>query len=185
MDKIHSVVFGRIFIMVIFFSMFKIFFSFCVQLSNESTPHQYFPDQFNVVLGIIAFILIFSMISFVLFWFLLLPNNFSEEQEFMSLKFQNMNFYYPVLYLLYQTIFIFVISITYTQNNSAYIVLSLQLIYLLFLIYLRPYNTIRKLNKLVHNFTIIYNQIFLILFIAIVIRWNSIIDTSYQSQSNY
>ena len=34
MDKIYSFVFGRIFISLVFFSMFKVIFSFCIQLSN-------------------------------------------------------------------------------------------------------------------------------------------------------
>jgi hypothetical protein len=125
------------------------------------------------------------MISFVLYWFLLLPNNFSEEQEFMSIQFQNMSFYYPVFYLGYQAIFILIIAITYHQNDSAYITLAFQIVYLITLIYLRPYNTLRKVNRLIHNITIIFNQVVVISFVAIAIRWNNIIGSTYQSESNY
>lgn len=184
LDKVYSFMFGRVFIMMVFFSMFKIIFSFCIQLSSESVPTEHFPDQVNVVTGILAFIIIFSMISFVLYWFLLLPSTFTEEEEFMSLKFQNMSFYYPVLYLGYQAVFILIISIIYLQSFSAYIVLTLQLLYLLAIIYLRPYNTLRKFNKLFHNISIVINQVILIGITAIIIRWNSIIGTSYQPSSN-
>jgi hypothetical protein len=34
LDRIYSFIFGKIFIMLVFFSMFKIIFCFCVQLSN-------------------------------------------------------------------------------------------------------------------------------------------------------
>lgn len=103
----------------------------------------------------------------------------------MSLKFQNMSFYYPVFYLGYQAIFILIISIIYLQSFSSYIVLTFQLIYLLTIIYLRPYNTLRKFNKLFHNLTIIINQVILIGITGIIIRWNNIIGSSYQSSSNY
>ena len=102
----------------------------------------------------------------------------------MSIRFQNMSFYYPVMYLCYQAVFMLLISIDYLQSNSSYIVLSLQIVYLLLLIYLRPYNTLRKLNRLLHNVTIVFNQAFVITFVSIAIRWNQIIDTEYQKQSN-
>jgi hypothetical protein len=184
LDKVYSFVFGRLFLMTVFFSMFKIIFSFCIQLSNEAAPYENFPDQLNVIAGILAFIIIFSMISFVLYWYLLLPANFSEEEEFMSIRFQNMSFYYPVVYLGYQAVFILVIAITYLQAYSAYAVLALQLLYLLAILYLRPYNTLRKFNKLFHNLTIVVNQVIAIGAVAIVMRWNSILGTAYQPSSN-
>jgi hypothetical protein len=99
----------------------------------------------------------------------------------MSIQFQNMSFYYPVFYLGYQAIFILIIAITYQQFDAAYITLAFQLVYLITLIYLRPYNTLRKVNKLIHNFTIIFNQFVVISFVAIAIRWNNIIGSTYQS----
>lgn len=33
-EKMFSFVFGRIFMMIVFYSMYKIVFSFCIQLSN-------------------------------------------------------------------------------------------------------------------------------------------------------
>lgn len=91
-----------------------------------------------------------------------------------------MSFYYPVMYLSYQAMLMLIISITYLQSNSSYITLSFQIVYLLLLIYLRPYNTLRKFNKLLHNVTIVFNQAFVITFVAIAIRWNQIIGTDYQ-----
>lgn len=79
-ERAVAALFGRVFMIMVFFCMFKIIFSFCVQLSSESVPIEHFPDQLNVIAGIIAFVLIFSMVSFVLYWFLLLPPNFSEEE---------------------------------------------------------------------------------------------------------
>jgi len=89
----------------------KIIFSFCIQLSNFQSALEYFPDQLNVSAGILAFIILFSMISYVLYWYLLLPDNFTEEQEFMSIRFQNMKFNYPILYLGYQAVFMLILSI--------------------------------------------------------------------------
>ena len=148
-----------------------------MQLSSEHIPKLHFTDQLNVVAGIIAFIIIFSMISFILYWFLLLPSNFTEEEEFMSIRFHNMRFYYPLFYLSYQAILILVIVIDYLQTFTPYAVLSLQIIYLCAIIYFRPYNTLRKFNKLFHNMTIVINHIILIRMTGIIIRWNSIIGS--------
>jgi len=96
-----------------------------------------------------------------------------------------MKFFYPTIYLGYQVFFILAISITYSQNFTIYTTLILQILYLLFLIIAQPYNTLRQINKTIHNATIIFNQIFTIFISAVVIRWNSILGTSYQVQSNY
>jgi hypothetical protein len=37
-EQVYAVVFGRVFLMAVFFCMFKIIFSFCVQLSSEVVP---------------------------------------------------------------------------------------------------------------------------------------------------
>lgn len=102
----------------------------------------------------------------------------------MSIKFRNMSFYYPIIYLAYQTIFILIISIDYGQPLTIYVVLSVQVIYLLAIIYLRPYNTLRKFNKLFHNVTIVFNQIFLIGVTCIVISCNLAVGSPSQSSTN-
>jgi hypothetical protein len=103
----------------------------------------------------------------------------------MSLRFQNMSFYYPVFYLAYQAFFILMISISYLQSFTQYAVIAFQNLYIIDLIYLRPYNTLRKFNKLFHNATSVLNQAIVITAVGIVIRWNSLIDTPGQSDSNY
>jgi hypothetical protein len=60
--------------------MFKIIFSFCLQLSTENAVTALFEDEVNITFGVVAFVTLFAVISFVLFWFLLLPANFSEDQ---------------------------------------------------------------------------------------------------------
>lgn len=135
--------------------------------------------------AILAFILVFSVISYILYWFLLLPSNYTEDQEFMSLSFQNMSFYYPMVYINYNAIFILIISIVYNQSFAPYLLLTLQIIYLLFLIFARPYNTLRMINRSLHNISIIINQATSLTFLCIIIRWNSILGGNYQSQSNY
>ncbi len=131
-----------------------------------------------------AFILVFSLFSYVLYWFLLLPQNFSDDQEFMSLSFQNMNFFYPIVYIGYQSLFILTISILFIQRYSIYIILFLQIVYLFFLICKQPYNTLRRLNKTLHNATIIFNHFLTIFMTLLIIRWNSIVGSSYQILSS-
>lgn len=102
----------------------------------------------------------------------------------MTLRFQNMKLYYPIMYLSYQTLFITVLSIYFAQSFTIYIILGLQLAYLIILLITLPYNSTRVLNQRIDNFTIIFNQITTILMTSVAIRCNSIIGTSYQSQSN-
>jgi len=98
----------------------------------------------------------------------------------MSLRFSNMSEYYPILYLAYQAILILSIAIGYALKLTIYIVLIIQILYLFLIIYLRPYNTLRQLNKFLHNATIAFNQFTCIVVSYVVIRWNSIIGTAYQ-----
>lgn len=37
--------------------------------------------------GMVAFVLVFSMVSFVLYWFLLLPEDYTEDKDFIYLRF--------------------------------------------------------------------------------------------------
>ena len=170
--------------MLVLFSMNKVIFCFCVQLSSERTYIENLPDELNVIFAMIAFIMVFSVISFILYWYLLLPAGHNEEQEFMSLRFSNMSEYYPILYLAYQAILILSIAIGYALRLTVYVVLIIQIAYFFLIIYLRPYNTLRQLNKFLHNATIAFNQFTCIVVSYVVIRWNSIIGTPYQETSN-
>lgn len=86
-DKVFTFIFSRVLMMLIFFFMFKIIFSFCIQLSNNAQVIETFPDQLNVLSGMVAFVLVFSMVSFVLYWFLLLPEDYTEDKDFIYLRF--------------------------------------------------------------------------------------------------
>lgn len=95
-----------------------------------------------------------------------------------------MKFSYPIIYLFYQTIFIFVVSIYYHKNYTIYIILSLQIFYLLFIIRFWPYNTPRKINRILHNCTICYHQFVSIFMAIIILRWKTILSANQQLKSN-
>jgi hypothetical protein len=95
-----------------------------------------------------------------------------------------MTFNYPVVYLAYQALFILTVSIINTQQLTIYIVLGLQIIYFIALIFYRPYNEVKNINKLVHNFTIGFNQCLGIAITGIVIRWNSLASAGSHIYSN-
>jgi hypothetical protein len=124
------------------------------------------------------------MISFVLYWYLLLPEHYSEEKEFMYLQFAAMMPGYPIIYLTYQSLFILVISILHLRNFTVYGLLGIQLIYLIILLVARPYKTVRVFNKFIHNLTIIYNQLLTIVVLALVMKWNTLYGNSSQFQSD-
>lgn len=169
--------------MSVFFSLFKIIFSLCIQLNNDQSTYEHFPDELNVSTGILAFVILFSMISYVLYWYLLLPDNFTDEQEFMYLRFQNMKFSYPIVYLAYQALFILALSILMAKTYVVYILLVMQVGYLVGLLVYRPYNTLRRLNRFLHNSTIVFNQLSTIFCLCVVMRWNAIIGSDYQQHS--
>jgi hypothetical protein len=102
----------------------------------------------------------------------------------MSLSFQKMKFNYPIIYLGYQALFILTLSILPAENFIVYIILSLQIAYLIVLIIYRPYNTIHRLNRLIHKVTIIFNQASSTACLSIIMRWNAILGTSYQVESD-
>jgi hypothetical protein len=102
----------------------------------------------------------------------------------MNLKFDNMSFYYPPIYLTYQAFFILAIAIFDHLSFDIYLVLGAQVLYLIFLMVSRPYNTLRNFNKFMHNITIIINQLTTIIVVAIVIRWNTIYGTDSQIDSH-
>jgi len=102
----------------------------------------------------------------------------------MSLSFQNMKFNYPIIYLGYQALLILTLSILPADFFIVYIILSLQIVYLIFLIIYRPYNTIHRLNRLIHNVTIVFNQASSLTCLSIIMRWNKIIGTPYQTESD-
>ena len=57
------------------------------------------------------------------------------------------------------------------------------MIYLVILIVVRPYNTVRNCNRFLHNITIIWNQLVLISVLIIVLRWNQLYGTENQIDS--
>jgi len=63
--------------MLVLFSMKKVIFCFCVQLSSEVSYIENLPDELNVIFAMIAFIMVFSVISFILYWYLLLPAGYN------------------------------------------------------------------------------------------------------------
>jgi hypothetical protein len=96
-----------------------------------------------------------------------------------------MKFDYPIIYLGYQTLFMLTLSILPSEDYTVYIILIIQAIYFIFLIVYRPYNTFRKINRLIHNATVVFNQAASITCLGVIMRWNSIIGTAYQTKSNH
>ena len=92
--------------------------------------------------------------------------------------------YYPIVYLLYQFIFILFVSIFNNFSPDVYIVLGILIVYLVAVIVMRPYNMTSKVNGFIHNITLIVNQLTVIITVAIIIRWNAIYCSNSQFYSN-
>jgi hypothetical protein len=126
----------------------------------------------------LAFLVLFGVIFFILNWYAVIPDSLTEDTTYLCLRFRNMRFSYPVVYLLYQIIFICLNSIYYTRDFTVYILLGIQIGYAAFLFLFHPYNTPRKINRILHNGTILFNQIFLILLTGLTIRWKIMLGSS-------
>ena len=102
----------------------------------------------------------------------------------MYLKFDNMMLGYPTFYLIYQSFFILAISIFHDDQFAIYVVLGLQVVYLVVIVIVRPYNTVRNFNRFLHNIAIIYHQLALISVVVVVLWWNTVYSTQQQIDSN-
>lgn len=133
----------------------------------------------------LSFIMLFIVITYIANWFVMIPENLTENDRFQSLQFRNMKFHYPIIYLIYQALFIFTVSIFYAREYTIEVVISLQIVYFCFLIWLWPYNTTRKVNRILHNFTILFNQFIGIFASIVVMRWRVMLPGGLQIQSNF
>ena len=174
--------FGEVFIMLVLVLMFKILVVFIVQMSSNTSNTTLFSDDTNVSLALINFLILISIIVYIINWYIMTPDGLGEE-GFLALRFRNMRLYYPVLYLIYQILHVAVIAIYYVYDAAVYAVLALQLAYLALVLWLWPYNTPRKLNRILHNFTLLHNQLVSVLFTCIAIRWRAVIAGSGQADS--
>lgn len=95
-----------------------------------------------------------------------------------------MKFYYPVIYLIYQCLYISTVAIYYRYDFSVYVVLTMQIVYFLLLLWLWPYNTPRKINRILHNVSILYNQFVSIFIVFVVLRWRVLLPGELQVKSN-
>jgi hypothetical protein len=174
----------EVLILVVLGLMFKILNSFAVQLSQESGSYELFADEANQTVALASFMLLLIVVIFIFNWYVMLPSNFTEDEPYLALRFRNMKPFYPLVYLSYQLLFICLLSIFYQRDYLIYILLACQLLYFALLLYLWPYNTPRKTNRILHNCTVLFNQFLLILTTVCAFRWRSVLPGDLQLQSN-
>lgn len=182
-SRYFTFMFGEVFIMLVLVFMLKIFVVFIEQLSSSTSSIILFSDHTSIVLALISFLILFSIIIYIINWFIMVPDNLGEGEAFMSLRFRNMRLYYPVLYLIYQILHIAAVVIFYASDAAVYAVLALQLAYLALLLWLWPYNTPRKPNRILHNCTLLHNQLVCVLFSCAVLRWRALASGQAQVSS--
>lgn len=95
-----------------------------------------------------------------------------------------MSFGYPIIYLLYQLLMIFIIGLINDQSYSIYLAISFQSAYLIVIIIYRPYNEYNKFNSMLHNGTIIFNQSLTLFVTIVIIKWNSLYKENNYLESN-
>jgi hypothetical protein len=126
----------------------------------------------------ITFLILFIVIIFIFNWYSMIPDTLTDGQVYHSLKFSNMKFFYPIMYLTYQIIFICSVSIYFHREYILYILIVGQVFYFGLIVYAWPYNTKRKVNRIVHNVTILFNQFILIFVTSLTFRWKSILSAA-------
>lgn len=128
--------------MLAFYMMFLVISSCCIQFNTLQSTYFIQDNSINIFMSMLTCCSFFVIFFYLTSWYVFLPNNFTEGDIFMRLSFKNMKFYYPLLYIMYKLILIMLISIFYTKDFTEYLVLGLEVVYLLLIIVLRPYNTI-------------------------------------------
>jgi len=110
--------------------MFLVVFALMLQMTSMQGSYSIMSKEFNILGGIVAIAIIATMICGVI-----LNGCFPGTLIFPMLMKQ----FYPPIYFIYQSAFIFVLAINYTQEYTLYILAAMSFLFLLYNIFHRPY----------------------------------------------
>lgn len=149
--------FERILFLVAFMCMFLIVFALMLQLTDMSSDYILVSKEFNMLAAIIAIAILATMTCGVI-----LNGCFPSILLFPMLMKQ----YYPPVYFIYQSTFIFLLAFDYTQEYVLYILLAMSFLFLVYNAVHRPY--VEKF----HTFVLIFHQVIIMGVIGVYIFEN-------------
>lgn len=156
-NKVYNFIFERVLFVTAFMCMFLVVFALMLQMTSMQGSYSIMSKEFNILGGIVAIAVIATMICGVI-----LNGCFPGTLIFPMLMKQ----FYPPIYFIYQSAFIFVLAINYTQEYTLYILAAMSFLFLLYNIFHRPY------PEKIHTFVLIFHQLLIIGVIGIYVFEN-------------
>lgn len=122
--------FERVLFAIVFLSMFLIIFALMLQLTDMAPDYLLMSKEFNLFGAGVATAILITMICGMI-----LNGCFPGILLFPMLMKQ----YYPPIYFIYQSAFIFVLAFNYTQEYTLYVLAAMSAIFLVYNMAHRPY----------------------------------------------
>lgn len=164
--KIYNFIFERILFLTVFMSMYLIVFSLMLQLSDMSGDYWLMSKEFNMLSAIIGIAILSTMTCAVI-----LNGCFPGTLIFPMLMKQ----YYPPIYFIYQSTFIFVLAFDYTQEYVLYILAAMAVVFMVYNLIHQPY------PEKFHTFVLVFHQLVIIGVIGIYIFENLTKPTEHET----
>lgn len=163
---VYNFVFERILFVVGFMCMFLVVFALMLQLTDMSSDYTLMSKEFNMLGAIIAIAVISTLTCAVI-----LNGCFPGTLIFPMLMKQ----YYPPIYFIYQSTFIFVLAFDYTQEYVLYILAGMSFVFLVYNMIHQPY------PEKFHTFVLIFHQIVIIGVIGVYVFENLTKPTEHET----
>ena len=127
---VFNFVFERLLYLFGLMLYFLIVFALMVQLSDMSADYTLISKELNLLAGVIAIAILFTLISMIII------NGIYPHTRLFP---QIMKRAYAPVYVIYQSTFIFLLAFNYTQKYVLFILIGLSFVFMLFNIIYQPY----------------------------------------------
>ena len=127
---VFNFAFERLFYLIGMMVYFLVIFALMLQLSDMSSDYTLISKELNLFAGVIAISILITLIAMII-----INGVYPHTRLFPQI----MKRAYAPVYVIYQSIFIFVLAFDYTQQYVLYILMSLSFVFLLFNIIYQPY----------------------------------------------
>ena len=146
--------FERVLFVVGFMCMFIVIAALMVQITDMSADYQMMPKELNMLAGGVAIVIIGTLLCCAI-----INGIYPPTLLFPMLVKQ----YYPPIYFIYQSSFIFICCFMYTQEYILYILAFMSLAFMIYNIAHRPY------PERFHAFVLVFHQIVILCVILLFI----------------
>lgn len=128
--KVFNFIFERLVFIFGFLLMFLTIFAIMIQASDMSGDYWIVSKEFNLLIGAVTVGIVGGLVGLVC-----VTSVFPQTKLFPIWTKQ----WYPLVYFLYQSLFVIMIAFVYTQFYILYVMIGLTVAFLIFNIAYRPY----------------------------------------------